>query len=417
MLAALRAPRSVAVPLAVALGLAVAAGCDGTGPVAGVEQPAASSRASGASVPTGSGASVTVATARCDWAWPAPGVGAQRFDLRNEGDQPTRAVLVDAGTGAIYAQVTTLAPGTSRLVRVTLPAGTYRWRCVPLDGSATASAPRTLAAPYRPAPGPPLRSTRSARRRSTTPVTSYRADVSSRLTELAAATSGLRASAASGDLARARSSWSQAHLAYERLGAAYGTFGDLADRIDGMPAGLPHGVDDPAFSGFLRVERDLWSPTVVRAPLRTSTRALDDAVRALVAQFPRQVTDPADLPLRAHEILENTAQRELTGRSDEGSHTGLATARANVEGTRMVLRALAVPLQRRDPSLLRTVTGGLAELADQLDRLRRSDGSWPAVDALTPAQRQRLDARTGDLLEHLALAPDILPMPRSTAPT
>ncbi len=159
-----------------------------------------------------------------------------------------------------------------------------------------------------------------------------------------------------------------------------------------MPAGLPHGVDDPAFSGFLRVERDLWSPTVVRAPLRTSTRALDDAVRALVAQFPRQVTDPADLPLRAYEILENTAQRELTGRSDEGSHTGLATARANVKGTRMVLRALAVPLQR-------------------------SDGSWPAVDALTPAQRQRLDARTGNLLEHLALAPDILPMPPSTAPT
>ncbi len=58
----------------------------------------------------------------------------------------------------------------------------------------------------------------------------------------------------------------------------------------------------------------------------------------------------------------------------------------------MVLRALAVPLQR-------------------------SDGSWPAVDALTPAQRQRLDARTGNLLEHLALAPDILPMPPSTAPT
>lgn len=55
-------------------------------------------------------------------------------------------------------------------------------------------------------------------------------------------------------LGAAREAWLPAHLAYERLGAAYGASGDLDGTIDGGPEGLPDGVHDKGFTGFHRVE-------------------------------------------------------------------------------------------------------------------------------------------------------------------
>ncbi len=49
---------------------------------------------------------------------------------------------------------------------------------------------------------------------------------------------------------------------------------------------------------------------------------------------PSRPPPPNDLSLRTHEILENTLQFEFTGEDDQGSHTGLATAMANVAGHR-----------------------------------------------------------------------------------
>ncbi|MGI8879914.1 MAG: hypothetical protein ACR2KJ_05240 [Jatrophihabitans sp.] len=64
----------------------------------------------------------------------------------------------------------------------------------------------------------------------------------------------LRADIDRGDLARARTDWLPAHLAYEQLGAAYGAFGDADSRINGLPNGLPAGVHDEDVAGLHRIE-------------------------------------------------------------------------------------------------------------------------------------------------------------------
>ncbi len=104
----------------------------------------------------------------------------------------------------------------------------------------------------------------------------------------------MRDAVRSGDLDVARAAWLPAHLAYERLGAAYGTFGDFADKIDGRPAGLPKGVHDADFTGFHRVEYGLWHGESA-ASLRAPADRLASDVRALRDDFPRQQTDPNDL--------------------------------------------------------------------------------------------------------------------------
>ena len=214
-----------------------------------------------------------------------------------------------------------------------------------------------------------------------------------------------------GGLAGARSAWLPAHLEYERLGAAYDAFGDADGRINGTDAGLPGGVGDQGFTGFHRIEYGLWHGQSAER-LRGPAAALVKAVTGLRDNWSPTRMDPAQLGLRAHEILENTVQFELTGRTDYGSGSNLATARANLDGTRKVLSRLR--------PLLTTRYADLPGLDRDLDRAQRTlDGfrhgdHWTRLPALPRAGRERVDSVFGDLVERLASVATLCD-PRRTA--
>ncbi len=90
------------------------------------------------------------------------------------------------------------------------------------------------------------------------PSKEYHAYVTAGLAQLATQTAKLDADVRDGKLAPAKADWLTAHLTYERLGAAYGTFGDFDDEIDGRADGLTGTVSNPGWTGFYRVEYDLW---------------------------------------------------------------------------------------------------------------------------------------------------------------
>jgi iron uptake system component EfeO len=340
--------------------------------------------------------SVEVSPSACGRGWARPRPGKQVFDLRNTDSGATEVYLIDPRTGAIHGELDGLAPGTSRAMRVTLGDGSYAFRCVPDDADAVTGP--TVRVTGATGPGGPA----------AVPVTqqdlipaalAYQKWIQARTVELARKTEVLRAAVDRGDLAAARAAWLPAHLVYERMGAAYGTFGDADKAINGTTAGLAGGVRDPHFTGFHRVEYGLWhgqSADTLRGPADRLARD----VRALRDGWPQQRMDPADLGLRAHEILENTVQFELTGRTDYGSGTNLATARANLDGTLVLLDRLR--------PLLRTRDTGLARLDSWLDRTRRTldgfghDGHWTPLDRLDRARRERIDADMGGLVELLA---------------
>ncbi|MDH6212841.1 iron uptake system EfeUOB component EfeO/EfeM [Streptomyces pseudovenezuelae] len=202
-----------------------------------------------------------------------------------------------------------------------------------------------------------------------------------------------------GDLAGARTAWLPAHLEYERLGAAHDAFGDADGEINGTDAGLPDGVHDKDFVGFHRVEYGLWHGRSAGA-LKVPATALAKAVTALRDSWAQTRMNPAQLGLRAHEILENAVQFELTGRTDYGSGSNLATARANLDGTREVLSRLRPLLATRYPELP-SLEGQLDRAQDTLDGFRRG-GAWTPLDRLSRTRREDVDAVLGDLVERLA---------------
>ena len=137
-----------------------------------------------------------------------------------------------------------------------------------------------------------------------------------------------------GNLAGARRTWLTAHLTYERLGAAYGTFGHFDTEIDERADGLPGGVHSPHFTGFYRVEYGLWHGESAASLTGPADSALATTSWALHAALPHLQLGSSDLGLRTHEILENALQFQLTGHDDYGSGTTLATTAANINGDR-----------------------------------------------------------------------------------
>src|SRR5439155_8300789 len=130
-----------------------------------------------------------------------------------------------------------------------------------------------------------------------------------------AGTDALRAAVRSQDRAASEAAWLRAHLSYERLGAAYNAFGDSDGAINGTADGLPEGTADSGFTGFHRVENGLWHNEDMPALAPVADQLGSDVLK-LREDFGAQQIDPNDIGLRAHEIMENTLQRELTGRTD-----------------------------------------------------------------------------------------------------
>ncbi|MER5548689.1 iron uptake transporter permease EfeU [Streptomyces sp. NPDC001118] len=349
---------------------------------------------------------VAVSETECGKGFTAPKPGRQTFQMRNTGGKTSEVYLIDPSTSAVYGEIEGLAPGTTRDLVATVSGGTYAWRCVPTDGKAVTSKSVTVTGGGAAKPVVPVSEQDLA-----TPLKAYKAYVGQGLTTLVGQTRTLADDIQGNHLDKARTDWLTAHRTYSSLGAAYGTFEDFDKKINGRADGLPDGVQDKDFAGFHRIEYGLWHGQSAQDLTGPAQQLVTDAA-GLQKAFPSQDFDPGDLPLRAHEILENTLQFELTGDTDEGSGTNLATADANLDGTRELLTVLKPLLSTRAPKLLPTVDADIARVQKLLDAAHDGD-RWTAVDKLAAADRQRLNGATGQLLEDLAPIPDLLEIRKS----
>jgi high-affinity iron transporter len=349
---------------------------------------------------------VAVSETECGKGFTAPKPGRQTFQMHNTGGKTSEVYLVDPSTSAVYGEIEGLAPGTTRDLVATVAGGTYAWRCVPTGGKAVTSKSVTVSGGGAAKPVVPVSEQDLA-----DPLKAYKTYVQQGLATLVTQTRTLQDDIEGGHLDKARTDWLTAHRTYASLGAAYGTFEDYDKKIDGRADGLPDGERDKDFTGFLRLEYGLWHGESAK-DLSGPARQLAEDAAGLQKAFPTQEFDPGDLPLRAHEILENTLQFELTGDTDEGSGTNLATADANLAGTRELLTVLRPLLTSRAPKLLPTVDADVDRLQKLLDAAHDGD-HWTPVDRLAASDKQRLDGATGQLLEDLAPIPDLLEIRKS----
>jgi iron uptake system EfeUOB component EfeO/EfeM len=335
---------------------------------------------------------VDVSASHCGQGWTRPHAGQQTLAVHNSGDTSAEAYLVDTATGRVHGEVEYLAPATTGAMTVTIGGGTFAMRYITDNGAGPIMGPAVrVAGAARPGTGvlPVTKADLYG------PVAGYQRYVTGGLVVLAGRTATLKHDVDSGDLASARRDWLPAHLAYEVLGAAYGTFDDFDQKINGLPGR----VSGDRLTGFHRVERGLWHGEPA-ASLKAPADQLYSDVLALRKDFPSRQMDPAQMPLRAHEILENTLQFQLTGEADAGSGTELATAEANLRGTREVVNLLRPVLTTRYAGL--PAVDQAMDLLEALLTAQDHGGVWTSLDRLPSIDRERIDGAMGALLEKLA---------------
>jgi iron uptake system component EfeO len=351
------------------------------------------------STETASGIAITVSPNLCGSGWHHPSTGLLTFQIRNTSTAPVDVSLLNAVTGGVYAEIDSLAPGTTRPMQVDVGSGQYAFQC---DGDTYGqqTGPTTDVPGNVPDSQAVIPATVAQTLAATTSEKTY---IERGLATVASQTTELARDIDADNLSAARDAWLTAHLSYERLGSAYGMFGDFDDEIDGTPDGLPGGVNDPSFTGFYRIEYGLWHGQSA-AELSGPAQQLGKDVRALQTAYPGMELYPqaalSDLALRTHEILEHAIRFQLSGADDFGSGTTLATADANIDAIKVQLGMLQPLLVTRYPGLS-SVYAWLGQL-QRLVEAQHTGSGWTPVSKLTASQREDIDSAAAETVQLLA---------------
>ena len=335
---------------------------------------------------------INVAVQDCGAGWTAPHAGQQTFLLRNRDIVGGEVFLVEAASGDVVAYVDNVGPGAAANLSIDLGSGKYAFRCAMADSDVAYGKSVTIAGHVKGGVYPVSAVTTNDL---IPAVKAYQSYVVGELPKLVALAQKLNRDIRANSLPTARRDWLPAHLEYERLGAAYGAFGDADRAINGTTAGLAGGVSDPRFTGFHRLEYGLWHGQGASELTPISVRLDKDLVN-LTRSFASARIEPLDIGIRAHEITENALQFELTGQTNYGSDSSLATVEANLTGTRVVLGILRDVIAPRYPAL-----------TEATSQLAKSSKDVAALDTrglaeLSTAQRERVDSDVSELSELLA---------------
>ena len=307
---------------------------------------------------------VTVTSTGCAKDWTAASTGPQTFTVDNQSSNAGE-INLDNAAGAVVAEIETLGPATTAEMTATLGPGSYTFEChmsgeavttsatVQVTGKATQSVPAAV----KPVTLADL----------TGPNKEYERYAAGQLRTLAGAITKIKTDLQQGRLNAARTDWLAAQLDWEKVGASYDSFGDDGTAVDGLPDGLVNGVNDKDFTGLHRLEYGLWhgqSAATLLPVVNVLARDVTTVQKNLASGD--LAGDPANLPLRAHEILEDALRDHLSGIDDQGSGDAYAATYADLQVTRVVLSELAPLINERAPTLLPTAQAQLNTLQEAL---------------------------------------------------
>jgi high-affinity iron transporter len=356
-------------------------------------------------VQSASATTVTVSESACAPGWSAGRTGDQTFAVSNTSGKVVE-VNLDNSAGAIVGEIETLGPATSAALTATLSPGTYSFTCFVAGGTKnTGATVQVTGTKVASAPTPVTPPTVA---QLTGPNRRYQAYAATQLAALGAQVTAVKGDLATGDRAAAESDWLPAQQDWERVGASYDSFGDLGLTVDGLPDGYVKGVDDPDFTGLHRLEYGLWHGQS-DAELLQVTVTLQRDIAAIQKQLLTDdlTGDPTNLPLRAHEILEDALRDHLSGIDDQGAGAAYPETYADTQITMTILTDLEPLLRSRSPHLVATATTEIAALQHALTATQ-INGRWVSPEQATLLERQNIDAAIGSTLETLSEVPDLL---------
>ncbi|KAA0945990.1 iron uptake system protein EfeO [Pseudomonas sp. ANT_H14] len=233
------------------------------------------------------------------------------------------------------------------------------------------------------------------------PLSEFRVYLSSQGGALIKAVTALEQAIAAGDLSQARAFYVPAREAYQRLALASQRLAELDNVINARADYFEKREQDPAFSGFHRLEYGLFQQRNLDGLTPIAQRLLTDVTR-LKQQLLAQSLPPEQLVSILVRNLNSLADvRAVSGEEERYSHIDLNGFAANLEATRKVVDLMRPLLTKSAANLLPGIDSAINALDAQLSSLKVGN-SYSTYDSVTVDQRKQI----ADKAKALAVALD-----------
>jgi iron uptake system component EfeO len=284
------------------------------------------------------------------------------FEISNKGSKVTEFYLFGEGD-RIMGEVENISPGlTRRLIVEVTEAGKFQAACKPgmkgdgIRSDFTVSGGATKAA--------------DANAQLSGAAKDYLRYVNSQTESLATKTEEFVNAVKAGKVDEAKALYPVARIYWERIEPVAESFGDIDPKIDVRDDKLEPGQE---FTGFHRLEKDLWSTGLQPDSAKIADQLLAD-VKDLVTRAKTVDFDPLKMAGGAKELLDEVATGKITGEEDRYSHTDLYDFRSNVDGSQAAVAALRPVVQGKDSTLATTLDEKFAAVDKLLEKHRKGDG-------------------------------------------
>ena len=324
--------------------------------------------------------------------------GTAVFSVTNAGSRATEFEILAKDGLTIIGEIENIGPGLTRSLSVQAQPGSYTTQCKPgMTGSGVGAAAFTVT-------GRSVKLAGDTKRLADQAASRYVSYVRDQVDQLATATDAFARSYAAGDAAAAKAAYPNARAYYERIEPVAESFGDLDPQLDLREGDVEKGT---AWTGWHRIEKDLWAPG--GKPLDAAGRK--EAADYLVAKTGelKDRVDASSFSVTADTIangaiglLDEVATSKITGEEEAYSHTDLWDFAANVQGAEVAYRGVRDLASAKDPALVKTLDSRFADLDGLLAGYGSLDKGFTPYTDLSKSDVKGLSDSVNALAEPLS---------------
>ena len=219
--------------------------------------------------------------------------------------------------------------------------------------------------------------------------------------DLVAATVSLQKAVDAGSIQQAKNAYAAGRPFYERIEPLVALFPELDGKIDAREDDFPKKAQDPTWTGFHPIERQLWHDEKITARTKALAAGLVADSRTLDKRMSEVTVTPEVVIPGTAELVDEVEESKITGEEERYSKLDLPTFLANLEGAQEFYTALAPLVQDKDPDLADEIDDAFKGAFETVDDVRQ-DGEFPAYDELSDAQQRKIKQSIEALAEPLA---------------
>lgn len=232
------------------------------------------------------------------------------------------------------------------------------------------------------------------------PISEYKVYVTGQVDELVSGVTEFVNAVNAGEIDKAKALFGPVRMPYERIEPIAELFTDLDASIDSRADDFEGAEEDPAFTGFHRIEYGLWEKNSTEGLKPVADKLLAD-VTELKTLISGLTFPPEKVVGGAAVLMEEVAATKISGEEDRYSHTDLFDFKGNFDGAYKIVELLRPLIEAEDKEFLTAVDGNFKKVDDILATYKEGDG-YASYEKLSDADRKVLSVAVNTLAEDLS---------------